>query len=290
MLTLEQSTLNVIETKGLDSIPLEAFQFNWRKLYNIFNSTFSKFERFCPQVKTIYTNGGNPLIMPDDCIYPRAIGFGNKLMIPPQTVAVDRQNWSYDRRTKELSVFTRTNTVSSFQVQYLAKYADIKQDDVYISYNTLSGESNITIELDLVPEQFSINISKDNVKFELCSKDFNHWYFETDLDKAILNLTTLEINFRLQDASESTISISYTPLYPAKESPMDESLDFFETWYAANILSSLGNIKSVLRMDQLPNDINADSLASQGKELLEDVKNYQKDKQFWFTGYISARI
>ena len=44
MLTLEQATYNVVFTKGLFSVPLEAFQFDWAILNRVFVSTFHKYD------------------------------------------------------------------------------------------------------------------------------------------------------------------------------------------------------------------------------------------------------
>lgn len=289
MITLEETTMNVVTTKGLFAIPIEAFQFDWNILNRIFVSTFHKYERFCPQLKTLLTSGGNPTIMPDDCIYPRAVGFGNSSMIMPQTTTVDRQNWSYDRATKKLSVFTNTGTTSQFQVQYLAKHDYILAPVEVDPYETFEGEETVEIQLSTVPNPSTLEISKNGNGLELKTRSKEVWTFEGDLGTAEFNPTELTLTITQTDTSAGDIEISYENQYKAFDFMIDD-LDFFETWYAANILSSLGNIKAVLKMDQLPNDINADDLLSQGKSLYEDVKEYQQQKQFWYMGYVSARV
>lgn len=289
MITLEQTTYNVIATKGLFAIPLSAFQFNWDILNRIFVSTFHKYERFCPMLKTLQFNGGNPTKMPDDCIYPRAIGFGNSSMIPPQTATVERSSWSYDRQTKLLSIFTNTGSSANFQVQYLARHPQIDVESNIEPFETFDGEETIEIQLDNVPNAETFKVSKGDSILEVKSRDRFCWELEGTLGTATLDLTSLTLTINQTDTSAGQINVSYTGKYKAFDY-YDEDLDFFETWYASNILTSEGNIKAIVKMDQLPNDINADGLISQGKELYEKVVEWQRDKQFWFRGFISARV
>lgn len=294
MLTFEQATQNVVTTKGLFAIPIEAFQFDWNRLYRIFVSTFHKYERYCPKIKTIQTNGGSPLKMPEDCIYPRAIGFGNSLMIPPQTVAVDRQNWSYDRESRLLSVFTNTSTTSSFKVQYLARYEQVDVQSDIEPIETFEDEEKLEVQLDLIPNVDTLTITKvtsDETLTLTCSKKCKEAiHFSGTLGSAILDLNTLILSICQEDTSAGTINIQYTGKYKAFNAIIDDE-DFFETWYAANILSSLGNIKAILRMDILPNSISADDLIGQGRELMRDVIDWQQsNKSHWWKGYISSRV
>lgn len=289
MLTLEQATQNVIYTKGLFAIPVEAFQFNWDILNRVFVSTFHKYERFCPKLSTIQTGGGNPITMPEDCIYPRAIGFGNSLMIPPQTVAVDRQSWHYDRDTRQLSVFTHTGSSAPFQVQYLARYTPVDITPEVQPFEVFEGETEVEIELPNVPDPATLKISKGSSSLEIKSRDRHCWTFEGTLGTAELDLTSLTLKITQTDTTAGNIEISYTGKYQGFEN-IGEDEEFFETWYAANILSSLGNIKAIVRMDAMPNDINADGLISQGRELMNNVIEWQKEKQYWWRGYISARV
>lgn len=298
MLTFEQVTQNVVTTKGLFAIPVEAFQFDWDKLYRIFVSTFHKYERYCPRVKTIQTNGGSPLTMPEDCIYPRAIGFGNALMIPPQSVAVDRQNWTYDRATRRLSVFTNTSSTSSFKVQYLARYEQIEAQSEIEPVEVYDDEERVEVQFDLVPNIDTLTITKV-VESQETTEEFtlscvkrckDKVCFEGSLGEAKLDMNSLILTIAQQETSAGTINISYTGKYKAFDVLIDDE-DFFETWYAANILSSLGNIKAILRMDILPNSISADDLISQGRELMRDVIDWQQsNKSHWWKGYISARV
>ena len=289
MLTLEQATYNVVFTKGLFSVPLEAFQFDWAILNRVFVSTFHKYERFCPQLKTVQLNGGNPVKMPDDCLYPRAIGFGNPSMIPPQTVTVDRQSWSYNRQTNVLSVFTNTGSSAPFQVQYIARYNQIDVESNIPPFEVFEGETEVEIQLDNVPNPSTLKISKGDSTLEITSRDRYCWKLEGTLGTAELDLTTLMLKVTQTDTTAGEINVTYTGNYKAFDFVTDD-VEFFETWYAANLLSSLGNIKAVLRVDAMPNDINADNLISQGKELQDRVLDFQKEKSAWWLGYISARV
>lgn len=289
MITLEQTTKNIVYTKGLFAIPVNAFQFDWDILNRIFVSTFRKYERFCPLLKTLQTGGGNPIIMPEDCIYPRRVGFGNSQMIVPQNANVGSLNFSYDRQTRRLSVFTNTGSISSLQVQYLARYPQVDVDYKIDPYEVFDGETSVEIRLTEVPSPSTFKIIKGNSTLEIKSRTRESWTLEGTLGTAELDLSSLVLTIEQTDTSAGTIDISYTGQYKAFEY-MDEDLDFFETWYAANILSSLGNIKAVLRVDEMPNNINADDLLSQGKSLYEDVKEWQQQKQFWFRGFSSAGI
>lgn len=289
MLTLEQATYNVVFTKGLFSVPLEAFQFDWAILNRVFVSTFHKYERFCPQLKTVQLNGGNPVKMPDDCLYPRAIGFGNPSMIPPQTVTVDRQSWSYNRQTNVLSVFTNTGSSAPFQVQYIARYNQIDVESNIPPFEVFDGETEVEIQLDNVPNPSTLKISKGDSTLEITSRDRYCWKLEGTLGTAELDLTTLTLKVTQTDTTAGEINVTYTGNYKAFDFVTDD-VEFFETWYAANLLSSLGNIKAVLRVDAMPNDINADNLISQGKELQDRVLDFQKEKSAWWLGYISARV
>ena len=289
MLTLEQATYNVVFTKGLFSVDISAFQFDWAILNRIFVSTFHKYERFCPQLKTVQLNGGNPVKMPDDCLYPRAIGFGNPSMIPPQTVTVDRQSWSYNRQTNVLSVFTNTGSSAPFQVQYIARYSQIDVESDIPPFEVFDGETDIEIHLDNVPNPSTLKISKGESTLEITSRDRYCWKLSGTLGTAELDLTTLTLKIAQTDTTAGEINVAYTGNYKAFDFVTDD-VEFFETWYAANILSSLGNIKAVLRVDAMPNDINADNLISQGKELQDRVLDFQKEKSAWWLGYISARV
>ena len=295
MLTFEQATQNVVMTKGLFAIPIEAFQFDWDKLYRIFVSTFHKYERYCPKIKTIQTNGGSPLKMPEDCIYPRAIGFGNSLMIPPQTVAVDRQNWSYDRESRLLSVFTNTSTTSSFKVQYLARYEQIEVQSDIDPLEVYDDEEKVDIQFDLIPNIDTLTITKTiegqgTLTLSCVKRCKDKVCFEGSLGAAVLDMNSLTLTISQEDTSAGIINIAYTGKYKAFNAIIDDE-DFFETWYAANILSSLGNIKAILRMDILPNSISADELISQGRELMRDVIDWQQsNKSHWWKGYISSRV
>lgn len=289
MITLEETTRNVIFTKGLFAIPLDAFQFNWDILNRIFVSTFHKYERFCPKLNTLQTSGGNPITMPEDCIYPRSVGFGNQLMIAPQIVTVDSQSWSYDRQTRQLSVFTNTGSSAPFKVQYLARHEQVDITSNIEPMEVFDGETDIEIQLNEVPEVTTLEISKGDSTLKIKSRDRHCWTFEGTLGTAELNLTTLILSIKQTDTSEGYINVSYKGKYKAFDH-YSEDLDFFETWYAANILSSLGNIKAIVRMEAMPNDINADNLLSQGERLYEDVKSYQDSKQFWFRGYMGSRV
>lgn len=289
MITLEQTTRNIVYTKGLFAIPVEAFQFDWDILNRIFVSTFRKYERFCPLLKTLQTGGGNPITMPEDCIYPRRVGFGNSQMIVPQNANVGSLNFSYDRQTRRLSVFTNTGSIASLQVQYLARYPQVAVDYKIDPYEVFDGETSIEIRLTEVPNPSTFKIVKGDSTLEIKSRTRDCWTLEGTLGTAELDLSSLVLTIEQTDTSAGIIDISYTGQYKAFEY-MDEDLDFFETWYAANILSSLGNIKAILRVDEMPNNINADDLLSQGKSLYEDVKEWEQQKQFWFRGYSSAGI
>lgn len=289
MITLEQTTQNVIFTRGLFAIPIEAFQFNWDILNRIFVSTFHKYERFCPKVKTIQTGGGNPYQMPEDCIYPRAIGFGNASMIAPQSVPVGRQEWTYDRETKMLSVFTNTGSSAPFKVQYLARHEQVDVAPKIEPFEVFDGEEEVEIELPCVPDPSTLTIEKGGSSLQIKARDRHTWAFEGSLGTATLDLTSLTLKITQTDTTAGKISIFCIGKYKAFDF-ISEDLDFFETWYAANILTSLGNTKAILRMDKMPNDINADALASQGRDLMNQVIEWQKEKQFWFRGYASARI
>lgn len=290
MITLEQTTQNVITTKGLFGIPIEAFRFDWNILDRIFVSTFRKYERFCPLRRTIQTAGGNPYKMPDDCIYPISIGFGNALMIPPQTAAVDRQSWSYDRETKLLSVFTNTGSSAAFKVQYLARHGHVEVTPEIEPFEVFDGEETVEIELPSVPNPSTLKISKGEATLEIKSRDRHTWTLEGTLGKAEFDLSSRVLTITQDDTAAGLINISYTSQYKAFDKIAEDDIDFFETWYAGNILTSLGNIKAVVRMDELPNNISADDLIAQGRQLLEEVKEWQKEKNFWFRGYISSRI
>ena len=289
MITLEQTTNNVVFTKGLFAIELQAFQFNWQILNRIFVSTFRKYERFCPLLRTLQVYGINPVKMPDDCIYPRALGFGNDTMIMPQVSAVRRSDWSYDRQTRLLSVFTNTGSTSSLKVQYLARHPQVKSENTTEPYEAFDGEKVVEIQLNEVPDPATLKIAKDASEMHFTSREKDCWTFEGDFGTAALDLTSLILAVEQTDTSAGTYTIEYTPQYDAFDCII-EDLDFFETWYAANILSSLGNIKAIIKLDQMPNDINADNLISQGRELYERVIDWQKEKQFWWRGFAGAKI
>lgn len=289
MITLEQTTKNIIYTKGLFAIPVNAFQFDWSILNRIFVSTFRKYERFCPLLKTLQTGGGNPITMPEDCIYPRRVGFGNSQMIVPQNANVGSLNFSYDRQTRRLSVFTNTGSIASLQVQYLARYPQIDVEVNMDPYEVFEDEETVELQLTEVPEPSTFKVSKGSSTLEVKSRTRESWTLEGTLGTAELDLSSLILTIEQTDKTAGNIEVSYKGQYKAFDY-MDEDLDFFETWYAANILSSLGNIKAILRVDEMPNNINADDLLSQGKSLYEDVKEWQQQKQFWFRGYASAGI
>lgn len=289
MLTLEDSTRNIIYTKGLFAIPPEAFQFNWDILNRIFVSTLNKFERYCPLCKTLVTVGNNPTKMPDDCIYPKAVAFGNNSMIMPQTAAVDSQSWSYDRATKLLSVFTKTGSVSNIQVQYLAKRPSTILTTEMTPFQVFEDESLVNIQLDFVPNLETIYIAKGNSELTVTSRARCCATFEGDFGSAILDLNSLSLQVTQTDTSEGYIDISYDNKYPAYEL-ISEDQDFFELWYAANILTSLGNIKAIVNLDEMPNSISADDLISQGKELMSQVIEGQKERQYWWKGYLGSKV
>ena len=289
MITLEQTTNNVIFTKGMFAINISAFQFNWQILNRIFVSTFRKYERFCPLLKTLQTSGGNPIKMPDDCIYPRAIGFGSASMITPQVTSLKRSDWSYDRQTQLLSIFTNTGSLSNLKVQYLARYPQIKVESTTEPYEVFEGEQVIQFRLNELPNPSTLKIAKNGVEMKITSRDKECWTFEADFGTGALDLTSLELVIEQTDTSAGTYTVDYTAQYEAFDCII-EDLDFFETWYASNILSSLGNIKAIIKMDAMPNDINADNLLSQGRELYEKVLEFQSSKQFWWRGYISAKV
>ena len=289
MLSLEQATKNVVYTKGLFSVPLEAFQFDWDKLNRIFVSTFHKYERFCPLLKTIQTSGGNPILMPEDCIYPRAIGFGNSSMITPQTVTVGSQDWQYNRETRRLSVFTNTGSSASVQVQYLAKHTPIDTDSDVDPVEVYEGDEEVVAQLNVVPELSTLQILYNGEDAKLTKRTRHKCEFEANWGTATLNLTSLELVAKFESATEGYLDVSFAGKYKAFDVAEDD-VDFFENWYAANILSSLGNIKAVVRMEAMPNNINADELQSQGRALLEDVKQWQQEKQHWWKGYMGARV
>lgn len=289
MLTLEQATHNVIYTKGLFGIDICAFQFDWDKLNRIFISTFTKYERFCPRLATLQTGGGNPIIMPEDCIYPRSIGFGNYLMIAPQTVTVQSDCWSYNRATRELSVFTNTGSSASFKVQYLAKYPQVTVTPDIEPYEVFDDEEEVTIQLPSVPDLSTLTIAKNDKTLEITKKCRDFISFEGSLGAGLLNLHSLELKISQEDTSAGYINIAYTNKYKAYDLIMPEA-EFFYTWYSANILSSLGNIKAVLKMDEMPNDISADDLLSQGRDLMSNVVEWQKEKSHWYMAYLGARV
>jgi hypothetical protein len=288
-ITLEQVTQNVITTKGLFAIPVEAFQFDWNILNRIFVSTFKKYERFCPLIKTLQTFGGNPYQMPDDCIYPRSIAFGNAAMIAPQAVTVDSQSWTYDRTTKMLSVFTNTGSSAPFKVQYLARHPEIEVESDVEPFEVFEGEEEVEIKLNCVPNPSTLTIAKGDSTLAIKSRGRHCWQFEGTLGTAELDLTSLVLTITQTDTSAGMININYKGQYKCFGEIAEDDAEFFETWYAANILTSLGNIKAIVRMDAMPNSISADNLQNQGQALMEDVLNWQKEKQFWFRGYMGSR-
>lgn len=290
MITLEQTTQNVITTKGLFAVPVEAFCFNWDILERIFVSTFRKYERFCPLRRTIQTVGGNPYKMPEDCLYPITIGLGNSSMIMPQMAPVGRQDWTYNRETRMLSIYTHTATIADFQVQYLARHAQVEAATTMEPYEVFDGEETVELQLPAVPTVSSIVIAKGDNDLKITARDREQWTFEGSLGKATLNLTTLILTIEQTDTTAGSINISFTNKYKAFDHVAEDDIDFFETWYAGNLLTSLGNIKAIVKLDELPNNISADDLISQGKALLEDVKEWEQQKSKWFRGYISSAV
>lgn len=289
MITLEGTTQSIFYTKGLFSIPIQAFQFDWEKLNRIFLLTFHKYESFCPRLATLQTGGGNPIIMPEDCIYPRAIGFGNSLMIAPQSVCVQSNGWSYDRATRQLSVFTNTGSSASFKVQYLARYPQIEIVPNIDPYEVFDGEEEVSMQLPCVPDLATLQISKGASDLKLIKRDRDYAQFEGSLGAAILDMHSLELKISQEDTSAGVIDISCVGKYKGFDIIRDDE-DFFVSWFAANILTSLGNIKAVLKLDEMPNDISADDLISQGKDLMSNVIEWQKEKSAWYRAYMGARV
>jgi hypothetical protein len=295
VLTLENSVKNVITTKGLFALPLEAFSFNWGRLNQIFTSTLHKFEKFCPIIRTIQTLGGNPIIMPEDCIMPRSVAFGNSLMIPPQAVPVENQSISYNRSTRQLSVFTNTGSSAPFKVQYLGKC--IMETITYTEepYTLFENDKEVEMELQAVPIPNSLSIVNGTNSLSIVSRtiedDIETWILEGTLGTAELNLSSLKLNITLADGISplGDINISYIGKYKGTEDLGDDS-EFFETWLAGNILTSLGGIKLTARSDKMPNDISADDLKSQGLKLLDMVQDFQKEKSHWWAGLPNARV
>lgn len=289
MLTLEDSTRNVIFTKGLFAIPVEAFQFNWEILNRIFTSTMAKFERYCPLCKTIETVGGNPTKMPDDCIYPKAVGFGSNSMIMPQTAAIEPQSWSYNRTTKMLSVFTNTGSVSNLKVQYLAKREKTFSSTEEPLFEVFEDDKFAEVQLSYVPDLESLTISKDGTLLLPSSRNRYCINFTGDNITATLDMTSLILKVEFLENTTGYIDISYDNKYPSYED-IGEDQDFFEMWYAANILSSLGNIKAIVNLDEMPNSVSADDLIGQGKELMSQVIEGQQERQYWWKGYLGSRV
>jgi hypothetical protein len=87
--------------------------------------------------------------------------------------------------------------------------------------------------------------------------------------------------FKLTDTDAEDINVSYTSKYEAV-TDLQIGDEAFQTFFGADLLTSIGNIKAVTKFESLPADFTADGLIEVGKTLKEKVEQMKDDRSFWY--------
>ena len=277
MLYLEQAVKNIVTGNGIFVIPLSAFSFNWDVLNTMFISTLKKFEKWKPVNKRIYTTVSPSGIVLPDAIEVKNVAMMSGNMIPAQASPFQSDDFYFDPVTKLLqSVGT-----SQFLVTYLGSYT-LQTNDFTQQFTCYTGEKCITEYLTVVPNISTLNITYNDETMTITSKDHDYIEFSSPSAQASLCVDSLKFELqRTQFDGEANVTISYTSAYKAIKE-LNESDEFFETWFGSVLLSSLGSIKAITKFESLPVDVTTDDMLTYGRQLKETVNTYQIERSNWY--------
>lgn len=277
MLYLEQSVKNIVTGNGIFVIPLSAFSFNWDILNTMFISTLKKFEKWKPINKRIYTTVNPSGIVLKDAIEVKNIAMMSGNMIPAQASPFQSDDFYFDPVTKLLqSVGT-----SQFLVTYLGSYT-LENQNITQTFTCYNNEKSITEYLTAVPDISTLTISYNDEEMAISLKDGDYVEYTSASAKASVCLDSLKFELqREQYNNEATINITYTTKYKAIKE-LDQSDEFFETWFGSVLLSSLGSIKAITKFESLPVDVTTDDMLAYGRTLKELVNTYQVERSKWY--------
>ena len=278
MLTLEQATKDIILNNGLHVIPISVFSCNWRQLNQIFKNTVKRFQRFRPVIKeeVMPCNNITGTIIPT-ALQVKSVSFYSGNMIPSQCVPLNSDEYDFDPQTKKLLAIGASNFLVRYCAEYTFEKVSIKED----TYYTLEDETDIEIELQSVPDLQTMSVEFGSFPFTAVKRSGDMIMFEGDAGKAVLMLNTLKMKFNIEMPEESEINISYKTQYEAVKE-LEVGDDFFYTWFGSEVLKSIGGIKLVTRFEDLPADVSADDLLGYGRELAQQVIDYQDRKSAWW--------
>jgi hypothetical protein len=201
-------------------------------------------------------------------------------MIPSQCEPCSSDEYDFDKYSKIL----KSIGASEFLVHYLATYATSKQQIVEDTFRTLDGENAVTLKLQSMPDITTMVITKGSSTYTLTSRTDAFCVF-TDENEAAntarLTYGNLKLIFKLTTTDAEDINVSYTSKYEAIED-LDIGDEAFQTFFGADLLTSIGNIKAVTKFESLPADFTADGLIEVGKTLKEKVEQMKDDRSFWY--------
>lgn len=276
-LTMETAVQNVCDRYGATVIPMEAFFFDWERLYKMFDATIKQFEHWVPCLKHYITPKTQTVKMPDDCQDIRNVRIHvNGIVKTDQPVLELGRDYSYNKFTNELFAY-----VTGLYVQYLANYTrehiEIESDPNFIISNVPS-----TFTLPAIPHPDNFILYAQGSQFTLTPTAYS-----TEVQEYTSTLGTIKIDCpRLKctvnlNIPSQDIHFKFKTRYKAIKG-IDEGQEFFEASLAEKILTMQGNIKAVCNFSSMPNNITADSLAALGASIHAEVEQMRKDRnKFW---------
>ena len=280
MLTVEQAVEDIVLNNGMYAIPLTSFFCDWDKLNRMFINTLKKFEKYRPRLtqKVMYLDKYGVAL--PDALAVKSIAFYNMNMIPSQCEPCSSDEYDFDAYSKIL----KSIGASEYLVHYLANYSTAKYDVTEDTFTTLDGENAVTLKLQAMPDITTMIITKGSNSYKLTSRTDAFCTFTDENNTgntARLTYGNLKLVFKLTDTDAEDINVSYTSKYEAV-TDLQIGDEAFQTFFGADLLTSIGNIKAVTKFESLPADFTADGLIEVGKSLKEKVEQMKDDRSLFY--------
>jgi hypothetical protein len=123
-----------------------------------------------------------------------------------------------------------------------------------------------------------IGVGNHNLVFP---NDLNQVLITGTLGDGYIDLDTLDVFINLGVNTNSTVEVSFNTKYKSCVEIEEEDPVFIKL-FTAMLMMSLGNNKSIAKLDGLPFDVTLDDLNQKGKELMREVQEELNNRGKWW--------
>ena len=156
----------------------------------------------------------------------------------------------------------------------LSKYYVIKISDTQIKLAT--SQSNALKNVFIIPSDAGTSINtlttSNNPAYVNILSSFAY---------GKINLKTLDVELNFISSKTGKLEINFTSLYIGIEN-IDENEVIFTKLFQANLMTSLGLIKEILKLDEVPFDFSQDTIYNRGEALKKEVLAELVDTAKWW--------